>query len=729
LQKYLHSKTHDCISQVGRKSPLGVKMAALASCVSLLTCCIALLVLASSHTVKSEPNYLVGRGMADITGPVAEINMMGYAKGGQDTSGIHLRLHSRAFIIANTDGSNPVVFVSADQAMISQLVKHEVMKKLAVVFGDLYTDTNVMLTGTHTHSGPGAYHQYILFEVTSKGMYKPSLDAMVDGIVKSITDAHGDLQHGDLYLSTGILHDSNINRSPAAYLNNPKEERDRYPYDTDRTMTVLKIKDSEGKPLGMINWFAVHPTSMNNTNTLISSDNKGVASILFENDMNPDSFPGEGPFVAAFANSNLGDVSPNTQGARCIDTGAPCDLVGSTCGDGKVQNCIASGPGKDMFESTLIIGTNQYLKAKELYAAPGMKLAGPVDSRLRYEDFSNYQINRKDGTSVHTCPPAMGFSFAAGTTDGPGAFNFKQGDVSGNPFWNVVRSVIKHPSRAQQACHSPKPILLNTGEMTFPYEWAPNVVDFQVFRIGQLAILGVPGEFTTMAGRRARESVAATLLAGGFPEDTSVVLAGFANSYADYMTTFEEYQVQRYEGASTIYGPNTLEGMIQVLNQLAEAITQGTPVEKGTAPPNLLDKQIQMNFPVIYDGKPLSQSWGGVVTQPGANYNQGETAKAVFQSGHPRNSNPLHHNYMSVQQLQKDYTWKVIFKDSNWETKFNWQRTNSFLGYSEAHLTWNIPDKQTAGTYRFMHSGHYKQAITGSIYPYKGYSAIFNVGL
>ena len=28
---------------------------------------------------------------------------------------------------------------------------------------------------------------------------------------------------------------------------------------------------------------------------------------------------------------------------------------------------------------------------------------------------------------VHTCPPAMGRSFAAGTTDGPGAFDFEQG--------------------------------------------------------------------------------------------------------------------------------------------------------------------------------------------------------------------------------------------------------------------------------------------------------------
>lgn len=41
--------------------------------------------------------------------------------------------------------------------------------------------------------------------------------------------------------------------------------------------------------------------------------------------------PDQGPFVAAFANSNLGDVSPNTNGPHCIDTGLPCDVITSTC--------------------------------------------------------------------------------------------------------------------------------------------------------------------------------------------------------------------------------------------------------------------------------------------------------------------------------------------------------------------------------------------------------------
>ena len=40
---------------------------------------------------------------------------------------------------------------------------------------------------------------------------------------------------------------------------------------------------------------------------------------------------------------------------------------------------------------------------------------------------------------VKTCPAAMGFAFAAGTTDGPGAFDFKQGDdkviCNSNSLW------------------------------------------------------------------------------------------------------------------------------------------------------------------------------------------------------------------------------------------------------------------------------------------------------
>ena len=72
--------------------------------------------------------------------------------------------------------------------------------------------------------------------------------------------------------------------------------------------------------------------------------------------------------------------------------------------------------------------------------------------------------------TVTTCPVALGYSFAAGTTDGPCVFDFTQETTSGNPFWDFVSSLIDDPSPQQEACHAPKPILLDTGEIKIPYE-------------------------------------------------------------------------------------------------------------------------------------------------------------------------------------------------------------------------------------------------------------------
>jgi len=50
----------------------------------------------------------------------------------------------------------------------------------------LYTEDNVCISGTHTHSGPGGYWQYVLFEVTSLGFVEENFNVIVDGIVESI---------------------------------------------------------------------------------------------------------------------------------------------------------------------------------------------------------------------------------------------------------------------------------------------------------------------------------------------------------------------------------------------------------------------------------------------------------------------------------------------------------------------------------------------------------------
>ena len=78
---------------------------------------------------------------------------------------------------------------------------------------------------------------------------------------------------GSIAISKGRLLDANINRSPTSYLLNPQHEREEYASDgdTDKTMLQITFTKSHGQPVGVINWFAVHGTSMNNSNLVRSS--------------------------------------------------------------------------------------------------------------------------------------------------------------------------------------------------------------------------------------------------------------------------------------------------------------------------------------------------------------------------------------------------------------------------------------------------------------------------
>lgn len=192
-----------------------------------------------------------------------------------------------------------------------------------------------MCIATHTHSGPGGFFQYMLYNIPSAGFVSQTLEILVSGTVESIRRAHNNLKPARVYYARGDLLGASINRSPLSYQLNPADERRKYQHDTDKTMHLLKFVDRNNKTFGILNWFAVHGTSMNNTNHLISSDNKGAAAIFLEQEFNPiGTMPGQNKdFIAIFAQANEGDVSPNTAGPRCIDTGLPCDPIASTCGN------------------------------------------------------------------------------------------------------------------------------------------------------------------------------------------------------------------------------------------------------------------------------------------------------------------------------------------------------------------------------------------------------------
>jgi hypothetical protein len=109
--------------------------------------------------IKLVESYRIGSGISDITGPVTQVMLMGYAVMGQTGEGILQRLWSRAFIVED-DHQNRVVFVNTDTQSMGDIIKKRVVENLQKKYGSVYTEKNVMISSTHSHSGMGGYLQY-----------------------------------------------------------------------------------------------------------------------------------------------------------------------------------------------------------------------------------------------------------------------------------------------------------------------------------------------------------------------------------------------------------------------------------------------------------------------------------------------------------------------------------------------------------------------------------------
>ncbi|XP_050518819.1 neutral ceramidase isoform X2 [Diabrotica virgifera virgifera] len=616
-----------------------------------------LLCMLLAHQSAVEAVYNVGVGRADCTGPSAEITFMGYAKSGQKGCGIHLRQFSRAFVIK--DENTLVAFVTIDTCMMNHPLKQAVIDKLDLKYPNVFTLKNTILSGTHSHSTPGGFLKDVMLDIPSSGYCKETFNALVAGIVKSIDKAYNNQVEARIFYSTTTVTNTNRNRSPAAYLYNPESERKKYETDVDKELVQIKfVSTKDNVAIGAINWFPVHPTSMNNTNCLVHSDNVGYASLLLESSVNTDSLPGQGDFVGAFASTNLGDTSPNLKDPICVNTGEPCDFVHSSCAGGN-KYCISFGPGEDMFESTKIIANNLFQNGKKLLdgaTTDATEITGTIQYIHKFSHMpsqtTTYQLENGTQINVRGCLPAMGYGFAAGTTDGPGEFDFEQATNTSNPFWNVVRDFIFPPTPDDVVCHFPKPILIMSGRL------------------------------------------------------------------------------QRYEGASTIYGPYTLPIYENIYGQLTKAMMKNETVNDDSSPYKFPKDMATLITPVIMDSSGWFNNFGDCVVQPNDCYEPGQTVSAVFVAGHPRNDVMQDKTFLTVQkqesQNQDKPTWKTIATDASWETKFIWSRPDPLTPTSQAEIRWEIPDGTQPGSYQIQHFGNYKTLFSG-IYAYSGVSRIFSV--
>lgn len=541
--------------------------------------------------------YKIGAAKADITAFKLGVGMMGYGMYFNIVKGVETDLYARAYVLEDDSTGRKLVFVNAEIAFITVAVKKGVMKKLDRKHPDLgFTEDNVFLSAQHTHSAPGGYSHYGLYNMAVPGFVPEVYQCIVEGIVEAIVGADANKKLGKIKIGgSSIALDKEVafNRSIKAYNRNP-EVTEEIPEEqseaaVDRDMTMLYFEDTDGNPIGSINWFGVHTTSISNDNHRICSDNKGYAARYVEDSMMKKGHP---EFLSAFAQGPAGDVTPNW----IVDR----------------KKKWTRGKFEDDFESAKFNGRIQHDVALEATDDAKAKTEIPtnIDYGLSYADFRNVIVDPEfawDDKDARTGPACHGVAFFAGTKEGPGmdavVVALANTLTRGIKTAELAKAKLSKPEIAQPIfdkyrIQGVKDILVEAGEcrmlgtkdvknLVIPNwadpavyafkkfhangslgdkPWTPQVLPLQIAIVGNIALVGVPGEITTIAGQRLRKTIKDVMNPRGVEH---VLITSYSNAYCGYITTYQEYQAQCYEGGHTVFGEHTLGGFQTKFKELA----------------------------------------------------------------------------------------------------------------------------------------------------------------
>ncbi len=710
---------------------------------------------AALQACTGNREFRFAAGIEDITGPAGGKIMMGNEDPEHFASGIYQRNYARAFVLGSPCNGKRVVMAVTDTGMLFNSVWQAVMDRIAAdpELSAHYGPANVMLSPTHTHTAPGGYAHYTAYNAMRFGYDDQAFRVIVEGLFKAIREAHDNYEanpvRGPLQMALSELIDTAVSRARLAYALNPEAERQSYvdmqgrEIVTNRLMTQLNLRRDDGGEVGVINWFSVHATAAHKGH-LVSGDNKGYASYLFERLQGTDQDAPDDGFVAMFVQSDEGESWPMLYLYR-EDQRPP----------------YPTRPDED-YPEVVISGTKQLARSIELYRDGGEPLTGGIDYRQFFVKMDEVNVTdpvvleslrhppEMDAAEKRTCAAALGVSFPGGGFGGEDLereFTVRSGVSCRNPaeaeifqreveaalagkvpnelFAHAVGCNVKHVPGLNLQCHAEKPILFVFGP---PVNASANVVPFQLFAIGNLGVLALPWEITTMSGRRIRALLGDVLAGAGIDH---VVITGLANDYVQYLTTREEYAYQQYEGASNQFGPWTLAAVQQETRRLAMSLRDGTPAPPGPQPPRTEPQLIQL-FPPGPTDLPGERGFGALLSDVEPAYAPGDAAVAVFQTGHPRADLRTGDSFLFVERRIRGDGWEVVARDRDPETSFHWepdtvtaQLTPTFT--SRARIVWRIPNNVRPGTYRIRHTGAARTLPEGPVTQFEGISSEFRV--
>lgn len=644
---------------------------------------VALAVIAAADPASAKPKpppLRAGVGRADITPPT------GYAFGGWTRAdrigtGVQTRLQASALVLRS--GGRKVALVSVDLFAAPGGLVAEAAQRA----GHGFSERNVLVGATHTHSGPSQFANFSTLNtlapsvatVTDPASFSGFLTPqpadpqiytfLVNRIATALRRANRNLGPASAAWGTTRLLGVTQNRSLEAHLadhgvlEQPGEgtvaqDPGGYAHTIDPLVSVLRVdrvtRSGRRVPLGAWSTFADHGTVNPSEYAVYTEDHFAAATRLFEARMRrAGHLPKRARVIDVFANSNEGDQTAALDGRGPV-----------------AAERVGRREGKAMFKAWRRAG-------KRLRKRP------PIDLRWTRTCFCGQMTS--DGQVADS--PLAGIPFLTGSEEGRG------------PLFDLTHQSLEGMRSPSEPFGHPQGHKLGIPFATTRDSY-PAAVPLFVLRIADRLIITEPGEATVEAGRRTRASVLAAAKGLGV---RGVTLMGLTNEFIQYVTTPEEYDRQHYEGGSTIYGP--AEGA--AISDSLVALTKSMRTSKPAPRPYPFDPR----HGVVADGQPFGSgsSVASVAAQP-TDVPPGAQAVFKWQGGQSGLDKRLDKRFIAVQRRTRGH-WRRVADDLG--LALAW--TVDASGVYDVH--WQVPRRARPGRYRF--------AITANLYHL--HSAAFRV--
>jgi hypothetical protein len=273
------------------------------------------------------------------------------------STGVLDPLMAKVLVLQN--GQEKVAIIKLDTVGISRKLR-DAMVAEAAQFG--IPAKNVLVCGTHTHSGPGAVADKHGFELAAMDCFNQRVfDFLKQRITFALHLAHQNLQPAALGIESGQEFDCSKNRrgNPGIY---------------DPEVGVIRVEKADGQntPMAILLNFAVHGTCYYAGNMKFSGDCMGYCERYIEKKV------GFGA-VALFTNGAEGDVRPRGDAKQCGEKLAE-KVLQIAQGIGTTRNVPLKGAFEDVrFPAPMVRARNGTGGEIDLSWLPSFMIALPLD--------------------------------------------------------------------------------------------------------------------------------------------------------------------------------------------------------------------------------------------------------------------------------------------------------------------------------------------------------------